>query len=69
VSGRDFQSALLRDPELCQRILADPEHFPHVPEEPQRIIKASPENIERGVCRAIARCREWGQFWRVEVAG
>ena len=31
------------------------------------IIRCQPDKIERAVCRAFARCREWGEFWRIEV--
>jgi len=37
------------------------------PVEPERIIRCSHGNLERAICRAFARCREWGEFWRVEV--
>ena len=63
-----FSAELHKDPELCRHILADPHSFPPIPREPERIIKTSPENLERAICRSVARCREWGEFWKVEVS-
>lgn len=59
-----FEHELLADPALVERILAT---LPPVEDEQERIIRCSPENLERAICRAIARCRERGEFWRVEV--
>jgi hypothetical protein len=61
---RQFGAELQQDSALCGRVL---ETLPPVEVEPKRIIRCSPENIERAICRAFARCREWGEFWKIEV--
>lgn len=60
----ELQADLQRNPAITSRILRELEQ---VEIEPERIIRCNPENIERAICRAFARCREWGQFWKVEV--
>jgi len=62
-----FEHQLAENQELVERILEDPAHFPPVPQSQERIIRCSPENIEQAICRQFARCREWGEFWRIEV--
>lgn len=61
-----FEQDLLADLTLADAVLEDEMRFPPVPVEPERVIRCSPENVERAVCRAFARCSEWGQFWKVE---
>lgn len=59
-----FERELSQHPQLVERILRE---LPPVQIEPERVIKCSPENIERATCRAVARCREWGEHWLIEV--
>ena len=67
VQVREFERHLARNPALADTILADPERFPPVRVEPERVIRTSSGNIARAVCRSIARCRERGDFWKSEV--
>ncbi|HUZ47877.1 MAG TPA: hypothetical protein VMW54_14675 [Terriglobia bacterium] len=62
-----FERQLAENSELAERILSDSALFPPVPQSPERIIRCSPENLEQAICRQFARCREWGEFWRVEI--
>ena len=60
----EFEHQLSQDPALVEEIL---QTLPPVEVERERIIRCSPENLERAICRAFARCREWGEHWRIEV--
>lgn len=64
---RRFCTELQHVPELADLILDDPVRFPLVEDWQEREIRCSKENLERAICRAVARCREWGEFWKVEV--
>lgn len=63
----EIESQLRKNPALVDAILSRPEAFPALQREPERIIRTSSANIQRAIARAFARCRERGEFWRIEV--
>jgi len=58
--ARDFS----QHPALAEGILA---RLPPVEVEPERVIRCSPENADRAICRALARAVVDGNLWRLEV--
>jgi hypothetical protein len=61
-----YDRELLANPELVEYIMRE---LPPVTEEPERVIRCSAQNVERAVCRALARAVAWGECWRVELVG
>lgn len=61
---RRFKWELVQRQTLVERVLRE---LPPVEFGGERVIRCSPENVGRAICRAFARCREWGEFWLIEV--
>jgi hypothetical protein len=59
-----FKRMLVTDPALVDAVLNE---LPPVPKEPERVIRCSPRNLERAICRALARAAIQGELWRIEV--
>ena len=59
-----FKRALVGDQALVDAVLNE---IPPVLEEPERLIRCSPENLERAICRALARAAIWGECWKIEI--
>lgn len=52
---RKFERELLADRALVEKILSDEKRFPRGPQEPEPVtIRVRREDVERGICRAIA---------------
>ena len=62
-----LEAELQNDPAQVDLILSQPDVFPAVQEDPERVIECSPANLQRALCRQIARCREWGEFWETRI--
>jgi hypothetical protein len=60
----DIERQILGAPELAEVILSD---LPLVEVPPERIIRCSPENLDKALARALAKCREFGELWKVEI--
>jgi hypothetical protein len=59
---RDF----VQDPALCERVL---QTLPRVPRQQERVIRASRENVDRAIARALSRAVVFCELSRVEIAG
>lgn len=60
----DFERQILGAPVLAKVILWD---LPPVEVPPERIIRCSPESVDKALARALAKCREFGELWKVEI--
>jgi hypothetical protein len=64
---RALRAELGRNPALVDAILSRPDLFPPVPAEPERVIRASQQNSEQAVCRAVALAAVRRQVWAVNT--
>ena len=59
-----FERELAADPALAERVS---HRLPLAEIESDRVIRCSPESIDRAICRAIAKAAFLGELWHIEV--
>jgi hypothetical protein len=64
---RELRHELEANPALVEAIIGRPDLFPPAPTEPDRVIRCSPANVDRGVASVLARAAVWREAWVVEI--
>jgi hypothetical protein len=63
----ELERELAAAPDVVESILRELPRVPHIPIKQERIIRCSLTNLERAICRAVARAAAFGECWQVQI--